>query len=37
MLSSEYVQAASFFGVIIIQIEVVIHFFILMVGVYITT
>lgn len=31
-LSSEYVQAASFFGVIIIQIKVVIHLFILMVG-----
>jgi hypothetical protein len=30
--SSEYVQAASFFGVIITQIKVVIHLFIIIVG-----
>lgn len=30
--SSEYVQAASFFGVIITQIKVVIHLFVPMVG-----
>jgi hypothetical protein len=30
--SSEYIQAASFFGVIITQIKVVIHLFIPMIG-----